>query len=153
MKKILGYGIIILLCVFLVGCGNETTEENNDSNTTNNTDNSELDSTEDENDGKWISTDDKLIFIDDDGYYMVFTYDGEVLSKVEWVMDFEDDATAQMAYDLYTSGYDTMYDVAIDDTVVTLTLTDDYAQATYGTISKSDMETYMENAGYIINEG
>ena len=83
---------------------------------------------------------------------MVFTYDDETLTKVEWVMDFGDEPTAQYAYNLYTSGYDSMYNVAIDGTVVTLTFKDEYAQATYGTISKSDMENIMSETGYIINE-
>lgn len=150
MKKLLSYILVLFLCFVLVGCGSETTGDNDSNATDNTTDETELDETE--NSGKWISTDDKLIFINDDGYYMVFTYDDEILTKVEWVMDFGDEPAAQYAYNLYTSGYDSMYNVAIDGTVVTLTFKDEYAQATYGTISKSDMENTMSETGYIINE-
>ena len=147
MKKILGYTMVLLLCFTLVGCKDKNEDidynENNNQNTSEN---------ENNDDAKWISTDDKLIFTDTNGYYMVFNYDGQTLETVQWIMDFEDNDTAQMAYNMYTSGYDTMYDVSISGTVVTLTYKEEYARQSYGAISKSDMEMYMENAGYIINK-
>lgn len=147
MKKILNYTFALFLCVVLVGCGNKNEDTNYDDSGNQNQSESE-----NNNDEQWISTDDKLIFTDTDGYYMVFNYDGQTLETVEWIMDFEDKESAQIAYNLYKDNYNNMYDVAISGTVITLTYKEEYAKQSYGAISKSDMEMYMENAGYTINK-
>lgn len=127
MKKIFAYGLIIIVSIFLVGCGNNTSTD------------------------KLVSTDDKLVFSDTNGYYMVFNYDGDNLKSVQWIMDYETEEAAETVYNMYTGGdYTSMYEVEIQGSVITLTYLEDYAANTYGVISKDVMETYMTNAGYTI---
>lgn len=154
MKRLLSYALICFLCVLLVGCGSDTKKENTEENTNTNTNENVNEDTEDTNtDLKMTSTDDKLIFTDSQGFYMIFNYEGETLKNIEWVMDYEDKNTAQIAYNIYTSSeYKEEYDATIDGTKVTLTYKEDYADETYGAITKSEMEAYMTAAGYTYNK-
>jgi hypothetical protein len=153
MSKILKFVFIGITCVLLVGCGSEKIVEEKETNKTSTNENV-TDETEDENDDdlKLISTDDKLIFTNTQGFYMIFNYEGETLKNIEWVMDYENKEAAQIAYNIYnTDEYKNEYDVSINGSEVTLTYKEDYADQTYGAISKSEMETYMTAAGYTIN--
>jgi hypothetical protein len=153
MSKILKFVFIGITCVLLVGCGSEKIVEEKETNKTSTNENV-TDETEDENDDdlKLISTDDKLIFTNTQGFYMIFNYEGETLKNIEWVMDYENKEAAQIAYNIYnTDEYKNEYDVSINGSEVTLTYKEDYADQTYGAISKSEMETYMSAAGYTIN--
>lgn len=151
MNKILKGILIGFVCVLLVGCGNEKVVEDNDKVNTNENITEETEN-ENNDDLKLVSTDDKLIFSNTQGFYMVFNYEGETLKNIEWVMDYENSDAAQIAYNIYsTDEYKNEYDVSIDGSKVTLTYKEDYADQTYGSISKSEMETYMKAAGYTIN--
>jgi len=153
MNKVLKFTIIGFACVLLVGCGNEKVVEEKETdkvitneNITNETEN------ENDDDLKLVSTDNKLIFTNTQGFYMIFNYEGETLKNIEWVMDYENKEAAQIAYNIYnTDEYKNEYDVSIDGSEVTLTYKEDYADQTYGAITKSEMEAYMSAAGYTIN--
>lgn len=151
MNKILKGILIGFVCVLLVGCGNEKVVEDNDKVNTNE---NVIEETENENndDLKLVSTDDKLIFSNTQGFYMVFNYEGETLKNIEWVMDYENNEAAQIAYNIYTADdYSDEYEATLDGTKVTLTYKEDYADQTYGSVSKSEMESYMKAVGYTIN--
>ena len=153
MNKVIKIVLVGFVCVLLVGCGNEKVVEEKETDKVNTNENI-TDETENESDDdlKLISTDDKLIFSDTQGFYMVFNYEGEVLKNIEWVMDYENKESAQIAYSIYNADeYSNEYDVSIDGTKVTLTYKEDYADQTYGSISKTDMENYMKATGYTIN--
>jgi hypothetical protein len=153
MKKIIKIVLVGFACVLLVGCGNENVIEEKETDKVNTNENI-TDETDNENndDLKLVSTDDKLIFSNTEGFYMVFNYEGEVLKNIEWVMDYENPPPAQIAYDIYnTDEYSNEYEVSLDDTKVTLTYKEDYADQTYGSISKTEMENYMKATGYTIN--
>jgi hypothetical protein len=153
MNKILKYVLVGFTCVLLVGCGSEKVVEEKETDKVNTNENV-TEETENKNndDLKLVSTDNKLIFTDKQGFYMVFNYEGEALKNIEWIMDYENKESAQIAYGIYSADeYSDEYDVSIDGTKITLTYKEDYADQTYGSISKTEMESYMTAAGYTIN--
>lgn len=149
MKKSLYLILVSLICLILVGCGSSISNEkelnNKEENITENENN--------DNNLNIISTNNKLVFTDISGYYMVFNYDGESLINVQWIMPLESKAQATAMAELYKKEqYENLYEVNVDGKNVILTYTEDYMDTSYGAISKTQMETYLTTAGYTIKK-
>jgi len=146
MKKIFTYIFIFLLCFTLVGCSSSNIEEE-ESNADNQTE-------ESDEDLQIISTDNELVFMNEDGYYMIFEYNnsGE-LQTVRWILPYDTVDQAETVYNMYAEGdYASMFDVEREGKIVTLSYKEEYAQQLYSGISKSDMEEVMEDSGYEIKK-
>ncbi|HOO68465.1 MAG TPA: hypothetical protein PLC53_03770, partial [Bacilli bacterium] len=103
MKKILFYATIGVLCIFLVGCSkdNSTTET------------SILD---------MVSTEDKLVFEDTNGYLMILDYNGDQLNTVEWVITYETEEETNAGYETYIEdSYSDIFNVEKGDNMIILT--------------------------------
>jgi len=145
MKKLFAYILVGFLCVTLTGCNSKNNEEEG-SSTTDNTN-------ETSGNLKYVSTDNELVFMNDDGYYMIFDFDGETIKTVRWIMDYETEERAEAVYNIYTGGsYSGMFDVSVNGSIVTLSYKESYASQLYGALSRTELETYMANTGYLIEE-
>ena len=90
MKKAL---IIIALSLFLIGCENNNGIQNSSNNTVDNP-------VEKSEKVDLYSDESKLVYKQSKGSYLVFYYDGNKITGYETYLDYEDEETASVAYEV-----------------------------------------------------
>lgn len=127
-----------MACFLLFGCGKKVDNNTNNQN-------------EEETDIDIISTNDTIVFKSNDNIYTTFYYNGEALEKITMTSIFENEEEAKSAVELFQGeDFKDMYgNVKRNGTKVTLDYIDDYFDY-YTSLKKSEMETYMGEAGYKI---
>ncbi|HOZ54019.1 MAG TPA: hypothetical protein PKY25_01645 [Bacilli bacterium] len=98
-KKIFISFLLILLCLTIAGCGKKITENNTTTTTkVTATNESTLDF-------DYTTDDNKIVFNFNDAYYMVFYFNGQTVTGMWYVFDFEDVETANASVAIYRSQY------------------------------------------------
>lgn len=138
MKKLSLYLFLFLSCFLLFGCGKKEANPANNQN-------------EEENDIDIISTEDTIVFKSTDNIYTTFYYDGETLEKVTMTSIFDTEEEAKAAVELFQGeDFKTMYgNIKRTGTKVTLDYIKEYFDY-YTSLTKTEMETFMGEAGYEI---
>lgn len=122
MKKVLV--VVFLILIFLCGCEKR-----------------EL--------GTLYSSNNKLEFLDSDGYRLILNYDNEDLISAEWIIVTNSVEDAEKLNNYYKDKTDT-FSVEVDDKTVILTYSEKYTDEMFGSVSKSNMEKYMKQKGYTL---
>ncbi len=99
-----------------------------------------------------VSTNESLIFTDEAGdSTMTFLFEGQELKKVEWIIETGDVEVAKQLSETYQEEeYTSLYQVAVEDTKVFLTYTEEYVNDTFAGMTKEQIELALEADGYLI---
>lgn len=146
MKKILLVLFYVIICFSLTGCGEEIVDNGDDISKQKEV----IDNNGDEQDQdnyEFISTDNKLVFVDKSGNnYSVFYFDNENITKLETVVVYPTEELAQLAYQ---SAKNENPDEVITKSGKNIIIVQDASE--YNGFTKSQLESALELAGYKIS--
>lgn len=150
MKKLF---FIFALCLILVGCGNNN-EDNQDTTTITQTTTIEETTTLEETTTQ-TTLDNVLIMTDPNNEYQnnrfIFTFDGDTLKSVEFIIAFDNLEDALLGEELYNAYADQYESVTLDDLILSVVYGPD-PKTQYEGFTKPELQANLESQGLVVGE-